>query len=147
MLTNKHFTPVIGLDIHIIVTPIGPLPIPHPFIGMVLDVMDYIPFIGSSVKVNYVPRGICDTSGMIITLFHIPMGGPFLLAPMVGHDSMNFFGSVRVKAESVSLSPAGYMLMTCNDIGIPLSLSPGKKNETHSQFIPSYFFHYSTTSW
>jgi RHS repeat-associated protein len=140
MLTNKHFTPVIGLDIHIIVTPIGPIPIPHPFIGLVMDVMDYIPFIGSSVKVNYVPRGICDTSGMIITLFHIPMGGPFLLAPMVGHDSMNFFGSVRVKAESVSLSPAGYMLMTCNDIGIPLSLSPGKKMKPiPSLYLPTSF--------
>ena len=140
MLTNKHFTPVVGLDIHIIVTPIGPIPIPHPFIGIVMDVMDYIPFIGSSVKVNDVPRGICDTSGNIITLIHIPMGGPFLLAPMVGHDSMNFFGSVRVKAESVSLSPAGYMLMTCNDIGIPLSLSPGKKMKpVPSLYLPTSF--------
>lgn len=140
MLTNKHFTPVVGLDIHIIVTPVGPIPIPHPFIGIVMDVMDYIPFIGSSVKVNYVPRGICDTSGNIITLVHIPMGGPFLMAPMVGHDSMNFFGSVRVKAESVSLSPAGYMLMTCNDIGIPLSLSPGKKMKpVPSLYLPTSY--------
>lgn len=140
MLTNKHFTPVIGLDIHIIVTPIGPIPIPHPFIGLVMDVMDYIPFIGSSVKVNHVPRGICDTSGMIITFIHIPMGGPFLLAPMVGHESVNFFGSTRVKAESVSLSPAGYMLMTCNDIGIPLSLSPGKKMKPiPSLYLPTSF--------
>jgi RHS repeat-associated protein len=127
MLSNKHFTPVVGLDIHIIVFPIGPVPIPHPYIGMVVDVMDYIPFIGSSVNVNDVPRGICNTSGKIITLMHIPMGGPFLLTPMIGHDSMNFFGSLKVKADGIAMSPAGYMLMTCNDIGIPLSLSPGKK--------------------
>jgi RHS repeat-associated protein len=127
MLSSKHFTPVVGLDIHIIVFPIGPIPIPHPYIGLVIDVMDYIPFIGSSVNVNNVPRGICNTSGPIITLAHIPMGGPFLLTPMIGHDSMNFFGSVTVKADSIAMSPAGYMLMTCNDIGIPLSLTPGKK--------------------
>lgn len=127
MLSNKHFTPVVGLDIHIIVFPIGPLPIPHPYIGLVVDVMDYIPFIGSSVNVNYVPRGICSTSGTILTLVHIPMGGPFFMAPMIGHNSMNFFGSVKVKADGISMSPAGYMLMTCNDIGIPLSLTPGKK--------------------
>jgi RHS repeat-associated protein len=127
MLSSKHFTPVVGLDIHIIVFPIGPIPIPHPYIGLVVDVMDYIPFIGSSVNVNNVPRGICNTSGPIITLSHIPMGGPFLLTPMIGHDSMNFFGSVRVKADGISMSPSGYMLMTCNDIGIPLSLTPGKK--------------------
>ncbi len=140
MLTNKHFTPVVGIDIHIIVTPVGPVPIPHPYIGMVLDVMDYIPFIGSSVNVNYVPRGICNTQGPIITLMHIPMGGPFLMAPMVGHDSMNFFGSVTVKADNIAVSPAGYMLMTCNDIGIPLSLSPGKKMKpVPSLYLPTSY--------
>jgi RHS repeat-associated protein len=140
MLSSKHFTPVVGLDIHIIVFPIGPIPIPHPYIGLVLDVMDYIPFIGSSVNVNYVPRGICNTSGPIITLSHIPMGGPFLLTPMIGHDSMNFFGSVKVKADNISMTPAGYMLMTCNDIGIPLSLSPGKKMKpVPSLYLPTSF--------
>jgi hypothetical protein len=140
MLSNKHFTPVVGLDIHIIVFPIGPIPIPHPYIGMVVDVMDYIPFIGSTVNVNHVPRGICNTSGPIITLMHIPMGGPFLLTPMIGHDSMNFFGSVKVKADNISMSPAGYMLMTCNDIGIPLSLSPGKKMKPiPSLYLPTSF--------
>lgn len=140
MLTNKHFTPVVGLDIHVIVTPTGPITIPHPFIGMVIDVMDYIPFIGSSVTINHVPRGICDTSGMLITFKHIPMGGSFLWPSIIGHDSMNFFGSVNVKAESVSLSPAGFMLMTCNDIGIPLSLSPGKKMKPiPSLYLPTSF--------
>jgi RHS repeat-associated protein len=140
MLSNKHFTPVVGLDIHIIVFPIGPIPIPHPYIGLVVDVIDYIPFIGSSVNVNYVPRGICNTSGKIITLCHIPMGGPFLLTPMIGHDSMNFFGSVTVKADKIAMSPAGYMLMTCNDIGIPLSLTPGKKMiPIPSLYLPTSF--------
>ncbi len=111
LLANKHLTLVLGLDIHIIVLPIGPLPIPHPFIGLVMDPMDYIPFIGSTVKINCVPRGIADTSGMLVTYMHIPMGGPFLLAPMVGHESVNFFGSLTVKAEDVALSPSGHKHM------------------------------------
>ncbi|WP_143305675.1 RHS repeat-associated core domain-containing protein [Chitinophaga vietnamensis] len=130
LVTNKHFTPVIGLDIHIVILFGFPIPLPHPYIGLVVDPMDYVPFIGASTKVNHVPCGKSDTNGRIIILFHIPMGGPFLLAPMIGHDSVNFFGSKKVKVEGNLMSPAGHMLMTCNDIGIPLSLQPGKK------FIP-----------
>ncbi|WP_143305845.1 RHS repeat-associated core domain-containing protein [Chitinophaga vietnamensis] len=130
LVSNKHFTPVIGLDIHIVILFGFPIPLPHPYIGLVVDPMDYIPFIGASTRINHVPRGKSDTSGKLVFLFHIPMGGPFLLAPMIGHNSVNFFGSKKVKVEGNLMSPSGHMLMTCNDIGIPLSLQPGKK------FIP-----------
>ncbi|WP_452219465.1 DUF6531 domain-containing protein [Lacinutrix salivirga] len=142
LLANKHFTPVIGIDIHIVIIPPGiPTPLPHPFIGMVLDPADYIPFIGSTVNVNATPRGNSGTSGIIGTVIHIPMGGPFALAPMIGHDSMNFFGSTTVSAEGSFFSPAGYMTMTCNDIGLPLSLAPGKKMKP----IPSLYLPSSAT--
>ncbi|CAL1517078.1 RHS repeat-associated core domain-containing protein [Chitinophaga sp. MM2321] len=127
LVSNKHFTPVIGLDIHIVILFGFPVPLPHPYIGLVVDPMDYVPFIGATTKVNHVPRGKSDTSGMLVFLFHIPMGGPFLLAPMIGHDSVNFFGSKKVKVDGNLMTPSGHMLMTCNDIGIPLSLTPGKK--------------------
>ena len=127
LLANKHFTPVLGIDIHIIIILGAPVPLPHPYIGMVMDVMDYIPFLGSTVNVNNVPKGNSQTAGVLATLFHIPMGGPFLMAPMIGHDSVNFFGSTKVNAEDNFMSPAGYMVMTCNDIGMPLTLAPGKK--------------------
>ncbi|CAL1520126.1 RHS repeat-associated core domain-containing protein [Chitinophaga sp. MM2321] len=130
LVSNKHFIPVIGLDIHIVILFGFPVPLPHPYIGLVIDPMDYVPFIGATTKINHVPRGKSDTSGMLVFLFHIPMGGPFLLAPMIGHDSVNFFGSKKVKVDGNLMSPSGHMLMTCNDIGIPLSLTPGKK------FIP-----------
>lgn len=130
LVTNKHFTPVLGLDIHIVILLGFPIPLPHPYIGLVIDPMDYIPFMGATTRINHVPRGKSDTSGMLVFLFHIPMGGPFLLAPMIGHDSVNFFGSKKVKVEGNLMSPSGHMLMTCNDIGMPLSLQPGKK------FIP-----------
>ncbi|PWV49760.1 DUF6531 domain-containing protein [Chitinophaga sp. S165] len=140
LVSNKHFIPVIGLDIHIVILLGFPIPLPHPYIGFVLDPMDYIPFMGASTKVNHVPRGVSDTSGIIIILFHFPMGGPWLLAPMIGHDSVNFFGSKTVKAEGRLLSPTGHMLMTCNDIGIPLSLQPGKKlKPIPSMYLPTSF--------
>ncbi|MBL7703853.1 MAG: hypothetical protein JNM14_16505 [Ferruginibacter sp.] len=119
--------PIVGIDIHMIIILGAPVPIPHPFIGLVFDPMDWIPFIGATVKVNNLPRGNSGTSGMLGTKVHIPMGGPFAMAPMIGHDSSNFFGSPRVVAEGSYLSGAGFMVMSCNDVGAPLSAKPGKK--------------------
>ncbi|NLR66080.1 hypothetical protein HGH92_17365 [Chitinophaga varians] len=140
LVSNKHFTPVIGLDIHIVILLGFPVPLPHPFIGLVIDPMDYVPFIGATTRINHVPRGKSDTNGMLIFLFHIPMGGPFLLAPMIGHDSVNFFGSKKVKVEGNLMSPSGHMLMTCNDIGLPLSITPGKKfKPIPSLYLPTSY--------
>jgi len=140
LISNKHFVPVIGLDIHIVILFGFPIPLPHPYIGFVLDPMDYIPFLGASTKVNHVPRGVSDTSGIIIILFHFPMGGPWLLAPLIGHDSVNFYGAKNTLAEGRMLSPTGHMLMTCNDIGLPLSLKPGKKLiPKPSMYLPTSF--------
>ncbi len=124
LLADNHFTPIIGIDIHPTVPPsVNPF---HPFIGMVMDPMDYIPFIGATVNINGNKRGVSDTSGMLATLFHIPLVGAFVAAPLIGHESMNFFSSETVYAEGTRLSPKGFMVMSCNDIGIPLSIQPGK---------------------
>lgn len=129
-VANTHLKPVIGIDIHFVNLPFPFIPLPHPYIGLVIDPFDYIPFIGATVKVNHVPRGNTDTMGMIITFVHIPFGAGFTIYPIIGHDSQNFFGSKTVSVDGAPMSGAGYMLMTCNDIGIPLSFRPGKK------FIP-----------
>ena len=63
---------------------------------MVLDVADYIPFLGTNVSVNGLKRGVSDTGGLIIPLMHIPLVGPFLMTAMIGHESMNFFASESV---------------------------------------------------
>jgi RHS repeat-associated protein len=125
-LASQHFTLVLGIDIHInTLPPFNPL---HPFIGLVLDPMDYIPFIGGTVYINGRQRGVSDTGGMLITWQHIPLfTGPFALMPMIGHESINFYGSVNTFADGSRLSPTAHMVMSCNDIGIPLSLQPGKK--------------------
>ena len=129
-VANTHLKPVIGIDIHFVNLPFPFVPLPHPYIGLVLDPFDYIPFIGATVKVNGVPRGNTDTMGMIITFVHIPEGAGFTIPPIIGHNSQNFFGSKKVMVDGAPMSGAGYILMTCNDIGIPLSFRPGRK------FIP-----------
>jgi len=129
-VANTHLKPVIGIDIHFVNLPFPFVPLPHPYIGLVIDPFDYIPFIGATVKVNGVPRGNTDTMGMIITFVHIPFGAGFTLFPIIGHNSQNFFGSKKVMVDGAPMSGAGYMVMTCNDIGIPLSFRPGRK------FIP-----------
>ena len=113
----------------------------HPYIGIVIDVFDYLPFVGGTTYVNGIMRGISDTSGRIITFIHIPLfTGPFVMTPIIGHDSVNFFGSQNAYIEGRRISPKGYMKMTCNDIGIPLSLAAGQENDPHSQFVCPYFF-------
>ncbi|WP_290541175.1 hypothetical protein [Alistipes sp.] len=49
----------------------------HPYMDMVMDPADYIPFLGTNVSVNGLKRGVSDTGGMIIPLAHIPLAGPF----------------------------------------------------------------------
>lgn len=45
MLAGKQFDIVLGVDIHIIQPPgpVPPLPIPHPFIGMIFDPISFLP--------------------------------------------------------------------------------------------------------
>ncbi len=126
LLADSHFTPIIGMDTHF--TTLPPYNPFQPFIGMVLDPFDYVPFIGGTVHINGIKRGVSDTSGVLITLYHIPIASPFVLAPIIGHEeALNFFSSETVYADGSRLSPKGHMLMSCNDIGIPLSIQPGKK--------------------
>ena len=125
LLTDNHLTCVVGIDIHF--TTLPPYNPFHPYIGIVIDPADYIPFIGTDVHVNGFKRGNSDTGGIIIPLVHIPLfTPPWLMTPIIGHESMNFFASEKTYSDGTRLSPKGYMLMTCNDIGIPLSLSIGK---------------------
>lgn len=64
MLAVKHLDPVLGVDIHFIITPPGAVvPIPHPHIGIVFDPFDYLPLIGATVKVNGLPRAQAGTGG------------------------------------------------------------------------------------
>lgn len=138
LLTDNHLTIVVGIDIHFVtMAPANPLGI-HPYVGMVIDPADYIPFIGTNVHVNGFKRGNSDTGGMLVTLQHIMLFSPWIMMAIIGHESMNFFASETVYSDATRLSPKGHMLMTCNDIGIPLSLSVTKPKKK-IKLIPSLF--------
>ena len=133
--SSTHLMPVIGLDLHL-ATSGNPF---HPYIGMVIDPFDYIPFLGSNVSINGLKRGVSDTSGVLITFQHIPLVGAFIMMPIIGHESMNFFSSQTVFAEGTRLSPKGYMVMTCNDVGIPFSGALSKVGKKKFKFTPTLF--------
>jgi RHS repeat-associated protein len=131
----KHLDPIIGVDIHLIQLPAPgpPVPIPHPYIGMIFDVVDYIPFIGATVKVNGLPRAKAGTSGQALPP-HIPMGGTFVKPPT--NESETFLGSATVAADGDPLVYAGLPILTCQDIGIPAQPRADKQSEPKSLMLP-----------
>ncbi|MDC1633586.1 DUF6531 domain-containing protein [Phocaeicola vulgatus] len=137
LLADTHMTTVTGVDVHTTtVPPYNPI---HPYIGIVIDPADYIPFLGTNVTINGLKRGVSDTSGILLTGSHIPLMGAFAMAPVIGHESMNFFSSQSVFSDGSRLSPKGYMLMTCNDIGLPLSATFGSSKAGKKKLKPTLF--------
>src|SRR5687768_7725280 len=135
MLAVKHFDPIMGIDIHIVQPPgpVPPVPIPHPYIGMVLDVMDYIPMIGATVYVNGLRRGQGGTAGQAIPP-HIPMGGMFVKPPT--NESELFLGSATVAADDEPLVYGMLPVLTCQDIGMPAMPRLKKKSVPKSLMLP-----------
>lgn len=121
-LAVKHLDPVLGVDIHFIITPPGAVvPIPHPHIGIVFDPFDYLPVVGATVKVNGLPRAQAGTGGRTLPP-HFPIGGAFAKPP--GNENETYMGSSTVVVED---EPFTYMLLpvlSCQDIGMP---SPPRK--------------------
>lgn len=137
LLADTHMTTVTGVDVHTTtVPPYNPI---HPYIGIVIDPADYIPFLGTNVTVNGMKRGVSDTSGTLLTVSHIPLVGAFAMAPVIGHESMNFYSSQSVFSDGSRLSPKGYMVMTCNDTGLPLSATMGKNKAGKKKLKPTLF--------
>ncbi|WP_210433150.1 hypothetical protein [Muribaculum sp. NM65_B17] len=67
---------VVGVDVHVTTAPpFNPI---HPYIGMVMDPADYIPFLGTNVSVNGLKRGVSDvrdSSKIVLTRKAIPLDG------------------------------------------------------------------------
>ncbi|WP_312736858.1 RHS repeat-associated core domain-containing protein [Stenotrophomonas sp.] len=127
-IAAKHFDPQLGIDIHMYAVPPCPLPTPH--IGLVLDPFDYIPFIGSTIRVNGVHRGTAGTGGLDI---HIPLGvwGPPLAAPMGPQFDGEeiFMGSRTVSADGEPFSRLAMPVLDCNLAGMinPFRVKKPKK--------------------
>ncbi|WP_434212139.1 RHS repeat-associated core domain-containing protein [[Pseudomonas] boreopolis] len=116
-IAAKHFDPQLGIDIHMYAMPPCPLPTPH--IGLVLDPFDYLPFIGSTVKVGGVHRATAGTGGLDI---HIPLGAwaPPMAAPMGPQFDGEeiFMGSRTVSADGEPFSRLAMPVLDCNLVGL-----------------------------
>ena len=124
-IAAKHMDPLVGVDVHIIMipSPMGPIPtpLPHPFVGMVIDPMDYAPVIGATVYINNMPRGIAGTGGKAMPP-HIPMGGPFMKPP--ANEGEIFMGSMTVVVDGDAQSFLAMPFLSCTDIGMPAPPRP-----------------------
>src|SRR5947207_2437460 len=123
----KWYDPVIGIDIHIIQPPgpVPPVPVPHPFIGIVFDPMGLAvgmaigaavsgifggPFSGP-VLINGMPAANTGTEvkGMPV---HIPIGGVFVNPP--SNEATIITGSKTVNVLSSSAARLTSNVITCN---------------------------------
>lgn len=139
MPAAKHFDPVIGVDIHMIQPPgpVPPLPIPHPYVGIVFDAFDYAPIIGATVKVNMMNRAIAGTMGKAVPP-HIPIGGVFVPPPPANEDE-NFMGSATVAFDGDAATYMALPALSCQSIGMPAPprLNPKKKGKIKSLVLPT----------
>ena len=137
MIAAKQMDMVMGVDIHLIQPPgpVPPIPIPHPFIGMVLDPLSFVPKFGSTVWINGAPRGVAgsDIQGMPP---HIPIGGVFI-PPIPDNAGEIFMGSATVLAEGEPLSRLGMQALTCHSIGMPGIPRLKKKSTPKSMRLPT----------
>src|SRR5688572_20359130 len=127
MPAAKMMDPVMGLDIHIIQPPgpVPPLPIPHPFIGMLFDPMELAPFVGASVFINGMPKATAGSEGKALPP-HIPIGGVFV-PPPPGNECEMFMGSATVLFEGEPASYLALPALSCQSIGMPAPFRPKKK--------------------
>jgi RHS repeat-associated protein len=135
LVAGKWFDPVIGIDIHLILTPAGvTVPVPHPFIGFVFDPAGLAvgmaigaaisglfggPFKGP-VFINGMPAANTGTEvkGMPV---HIPIGGTFVNPP--SNEGTIITGSKTVDIMGSSAARLTSLVMTCNDpVNLPTSV-------------------------
>lgn len=136
MPAAKHFDPLLGVDVHIIQPPgpVPPVPVPHPFVGFVIDPFDYAPIIGATVMVNGIPRAQAGTAGKCVPP-HIPIGGVFVKPP--ANESEMFMGSATVEVDGDAFSYMALPALSCHCIGMPPIPRPKKKSKTKSLVLPT----------
>jgi len=139
MIAAKHLDPVIGVDIHLIQPPgpVPPVPIPHPFVGFLMDPADYVPIVGSTVLINNMHRAQAGTAGKCVPP-HIPIGGVFV-PPPPGNECEMFMGSATVECDGDALSYMGLPALSCQSVGMPSipRVSPKKKTIPKCLMLPT----------
>lgn len=129
MFVGKQFDIVLGVDIHIVQPPgpVPPVPIPHPFVGMVYDPMEFVPILGASILANGLPRAQAGTT-VKATVPHIPIGGVFVKPP--SNDGEIFMGSISVPSEGEPFGFLGCPVLTCQDAGMVSIPRPKRKSKS-----------------
>lgn len=136
MLAAKQLDIVMGVDIHLVnIPPATGVPIPHPFIGMVMDPMEYLPIVGATVLVNGMPGAPAGVAGKNVPP-HIPLGAGFTKG-VVGNESENFMGSSTVLSDGEPLTYMGLPALSCQDIGMPAPPRTKKKSKAKSLMLPT----------
>jgi uncharacterized Zn-binding protein involved in type VI secretion len=123
----KQNDKVMATDTHIIMIPSPggpvPTPLPHPFIGMLMQGLSTDVFIGG------LPAATKDSIA-INTPPHIPQGGPFQKPP--SNQGKIMMGSTTVYINKKMAARNGDPVMTCND---PTDMPVGKVIAVGTVFI------------
>ncbi len=137
MLAATHLDIITGVDIHIVQPPgpVPPIPIPHPFIGMVVDPFDYLPIVGGTIKVNGFHKAQASTGGNNAP-FHIPIGGTFVKLP-IGNSAEVFMGSSTVLADGEPFTYSSLPVLSCQCIGMLPPPRAKKKSAKKTFFLPT----------
>jgi uncharacterized Zn-binding protein involved in type VI secretion len=106
----KQGDQIMATDIHIVMIPAAPSPIPtplpHPFVGIIDGGLS------SDVNIMGMPAATVDSTASN-TPPHIPQGGPFQSPP--SNKATIKVGSATVKINGKMAARNGDMAMTCND--------------------------------
>jgi RHS repeat-associated protein len=164
---GKHFDFVLGIDFHWTVTPLNwiPLPLPHPFVGIIFDIMDYIHFsipipsflqseggptsipMGGSVMIFNRHKATTTTSVMGIAIPFNHLSGMFPIyfivdKPMAPHEGEVYYGSPTVLAQGCEMGgnqPQHVLTCWSPPMGLtPLPTMPGKIKKNPLAYFAFY---------
>nr|WP_315034741.1 RHS repeat-associated core domain-containing protein [uncultured Chryseobacterium sp.] len=175
--TSKHFDIVLAIDIHWTLIPpppsfmLIPLPLPHPFIGIVFDVMDYIKFtipipqfirnlkpdlpesipMGGSIYVHGRHKATTTSSvmGVIIPFKHVTSLIPVYTIPFLQeapHEGEVYYGSQTVLAQGSEMSGnQPQQVLTCMGLPFGMTMLPAMPDKPKKNPL-AYFAFYNNFS-
>ncbi|WP_129716406.1 RHS repeat-associated core domain-containing protein [Pedobacter sp. SYP-B3415] len=167
---SKHFDIVLGIDFHWTVFPfipsfsIIPFPLPHPFVGIVFDPVDYLRFnipvpsflqgmlgtesipMGGSIFVHGRHKATTTTSvmGVLLPFRHITSIPVYFIVNIPGspHEGEVYWGSKTVLGQGAEMSgsePQQVLTCWCPPMGLkPLPTVPGKIKKNPLAYFAFY---------
>ncbi|PSK89093.1 RHS repeat-associated protein [Taibaiella chishuiensis] len=168
---SKHFDIVLAVDFHWTTIPVPPsfgiipLPLPHPFIGMVFDPMDYLHFdipipsflqekvgaksipMGGSIYVHGRHKATTTTSvmGVLLPFRHISsIPGLYFIVNIPGspHEGEVYWGSTTVSAQGSELSGSDpQQVLTCWCPPMGLKMLPTMPNKIKKNPLAYFAFY------